>query len=183
MYHFSHKGFLEMKTVGHSFRINEEYLAVLQEEAEKQTISVNALMNKILQQYTVFGRFSERFGMITVGNDVFADILECCPEEDIIRIGKTVGTFNAKDFFRTMRIPLDFKSVIYLVTKVLCGPAGWAKCDHYFASGKEILHFRHNLGANWTKFIATAASSVFESILGKKVKVELLKGSVTLTIE
>jgi hypothetical protein len=28
-----------MKTVGHSFRINEEYLAVLQEEAERQTIS------------------------------------------------------------------------------------------------------------------------------------------------
>lgn len=172
-----------MKTVGHSFRINEEYLTVLQEEAERQTISVNALMNRILQQYTVFGRFSERFGMITVGNDFFADILECCPEEDLVRIGKTVGTSNAKDFFRTMRIPLEFNSVIYLITKVLCGPAGWAKCDHYITSGKEILHFRHNLGTNWSKFIAAAASAVFESTLDKKVTVELLRSSVTLTIE
>jgi len=172
-----------MKTVGHSFRINEEYLAVLQEEAEKQTISVNALMNKILQQYTVFGRFTERFGMITVGNHMFADILECCPEEDLVRIGKTVGASNAKDFFRTMGVTLDFKTMIYIITKVFCGPAGWAKCDHYVASGKEILHFRHNLGANWSKFIAATVSSLFESFLDKKVIIELLRNAVTLTIE
>ena len=53
------------KTVGRSFRIDEEWLDVLKEESEKQGVSVNSILNRLLQQYAYL-RYMLRYGAITL---------------------------------------------------------------------------------------------------------------------
>ena len=50
----------EGKTVAKSFRVNEKALAALQEEAARQSVSVNTLVNQLLLDYSEFGRFLQR---------------------------------------------------------------------------------------------------------------------------
>jgi len=70
------------KTVGRSFRIDEEWLRVLNEEAERQGVSVNSLLNRLLQQYAYI-RYMLRYGAITLTRKGFASLIECIPEDKV----------------------------------------------------------------------------------------------------
>jgi len=170
------------KTVGRSFRITEEWLDVLTEEAEKQGISVNSLLNRLLQQYAYL-RYMLRYGAITVTRKGFSGILECCPEDKIRENGRNAGSTITRDILLTMGVTPNYSFVILLVKKILSEFAGWFECDHHVKRDKEILHFRHDLGIKWSIYLEAAASEMFNSILNKEVTTEISDSSVTITID
>ena len=169
------------KTVGRSFRIAEEWLNVLNEEAEKQGVSVNSLLNRILQQYAYI-RYMLRYGAITLTRKGFSGILECCPEDKVRENGRNAGSTITRDILLTMGVTPNYSFVILLVKKILSEFAGWFECDHHVKRDKEILHLRHDLGIKWSIYVEAAASETFNSILGKKVTTEISDSSVTITI-
>jgi hypothetical protein len=169
------------KTIGRSFRIDEEWIKVLNEEAEKQGISVNSLMNRLLQQYAYI-RYMLRYGAITLTRKSFSALLECCPEDKVREKGRKAGLEITRDMLLTMGAALDYSFVILLVKKILAEFAGWFECDHHVKRDKEILHFRHDLGIKWSIYVEAAASETFSSVLGKKVTTEISDSSVTITI-
>jgi len=85
------------KTRGCSFRIDEEGVKILNEEADKQGISVNALMNKILWQYSVQIRHLERFRAVSITRTLFSKMLDCCTEDELEEIAKGAGSIGIKD--------------------------------------------------------------------------------------
>jgi hypothetical protein len=170
------------KTVGRSFRIDEEWLNVLSEEAERQGISVNSLMNRLLQQYS-FIRYMLRYGAITLTRKGFSAIVESCPKDMIKENARNAGSTIAKDLLRTMGAPTNYRFLVFLITNLLSEFAGWFECDHHIRGNKEILHLRHDLGPNWSIYLDEAASEMFKSTANKKVKTEILGNSVTITID
>jgi hypothetical protein len=169
------------KTVGRSFRIDEEWLGVLNEEAEKQGISVNALLNRLLQQYAYI-RFMLRYGAITLARKSFASLLECCPEDKVREKGRKAGSQITRDMLLTMGATPDYNFMILLIKKILSEFAGWFECDHHVKRDKEILHFRHDLGIMWSIYLEAAASEMFQSVLSKKATTQFSDSSVTITI-
>ena len=169
------------KTVGRSFRVDEEWLNVLAEEAERQGISVNSLLNRILQQYAYL-RFILRFGAITLTRKGFVGILECCPDEKISENGLNAGSAIVKDLLLTMGVKPNYSFVLCLVKKLLAEFSGWFECDHHIMEDKEILHLRHELGMKWSLYLSGVATGTFNSILDKQVNIEHTDSSVTITI-
>jgi len=169
------------KTVGRSFRIAEEWLNVLNEEAEKQGVSVNSLLNRILQQYAYI-RYMLRYGAITLTRKGFSGILECCPEDKVRENGRNAGSTITRDILLTMGVTPNYSFVILLVKKILSEFAGWFECDHHVKRDKEILHLRHDLGIKWSIYLSEVAAGTFNSILNKEVTIELSDSSVTITI-
>ncbi|MHC3129585.1 MAG: hypothetical protein IBV52_05860 [Candidatus Bathyarchaeota archaeon] len=169
------------KTVGRSFRIAKEWLDVLTEEAEKQGISVNSLLNRLLQQYAYL-RYMLRYGAITLTSKGFSSLLECCPEDKIREKGRNAGSTITRDMLLTMGVTPDYGFVILLVKKILSEFAGWFECDHHVKQDKEILHFRHDLGIKWSIYVEAAASEMFKSVLNEEVTTEISDSSVTITI-
>lgn len=170
------------KTVGRSFRINEEWLNVLNEEAGKQGVSVNSLLNRLLQQYAYL-RFMMRYGAITLTRKGFANILECCPDDDVKQNGKNAGSTITKDLMMTMGVPLTYDFTVFLVKKLLSDFAGWFECDHHVKRDKEILHLRHDLGIKWSLYLSGAVAGAFNSLLNQEIKIEHSDSSVTVTID
>ena len=169
------------KTVGRSFRIDEEWLNVLNEEAEKQGVSVNSLLNRLLQQYAYL-RYMMRYGAITLTRKGFKEILESCPDEKIKENGKKAGANIVKDLLLTMGVPPTYGFVICLVKKLLSEFAGWFECDHHIKPDKEILHFRHDLGRKWSIYLSAITSGTFNTLLNKEIDIEISDSSVTITI-
>jgi hypothetical protein len=169
------------KTVGRSFRIDEELLNVLNEEAEKQGVSVNSLLNRLLQRYSYL-RFFLRYGAITLTRKGFAGILECCPDDELREKGMNAGSAIAKDIMMTMGIAPDYNLVVYLVKKLLSDFAGWFECDHHIKRDKEIVHMRHEMGMKWSIYMAGAATALFKTILKKEADIEITDAYVTVTI-
>ena len=169
------------KTIGRSFRIDEEWLKVLNDEAKKQGISVNALMNWILQKYAYI-RYMLRYGAITLTRKGFSNLLEYCPEDKVRENGRNAGSTLVRDLLLTMGVTPSYSFVILLVKKILSEFAGWFECDHHIKRDKEILHLRHDLGIKWSIYLSGVATGTFNSILNKEVAIEYSDSSVTITI-
>ena len=170
------------KTIGRSFRIDEEWIKVLNEEAEKQGISVNSLMNRLLQQYAHI-RYMLRYGAITLTRKGFSAILESCPEESIRINARNAGSTIANDIHRTIGAPSNYNYMVFLIKQLLSDFANWFECDHHIRRSKEIFHLRHDLGTNWSIYLAEAASEMFKTVLHKKVTTEISDSSATITID
>ena len=160
------------RTTGYSFRIYEEYLEILRKEANREGISVNALMNRILERYCEHYRFSERFHLIYISRRTFAEIINSCPKDRLQEISEKVGSLNIMDAFRTMAIPQTYHGMMTFLAKNMSKYAGWYDFYHHDKGGKEILHLRHELGRKWSDFIAKHTSTSFASVLNIKTKTE-----------
>ena len=171
------------RTVSRAFRIDEEWFKVLNEEAEREGLSTNASLNKILKDYAQVYRFSKRFGIVYLSYPTLAAFVNCCPKDRIIEIADFSASTLVKDGMRTIGLPMNYDSVTYFIKNIFGGLANWFICDHHIRSNKEVFHLRHSLGNKWSIFIAEVTSTMFKSILSKNVETEVSEGSVTITIE
>ena len=168
------------RTVGRSFRINERWLNTLDDEAERQQTTPNALLNSILRDYCLFQRFFKRADGIILSQKTLSRYTEACPKEKLEEIAKKAGSTVALDLFRTMGLRFNYEDAMFFVTKILAEYANWYQCEHYTVGNKEILHLRHSLGENWSFYISEVVSTMLESCCKRKVKTEILDGAVTL---
>jgi hypothetical protein len=168
------------QAIARSFRIKEPLLNVLKEESERQGISRNSLLNKILQDYATFHRYFRRFGFVAMGEKNFAAVIQACPKEELKKIAQAGGSTVSIDFIRTMGLSLDHDTLMLIMTQIFGYYGNWFKCAHYTKKGKEIFHLRHDLGENWSFFIAEFVTTFFERLLGKKVKIEIMEGALTI---
>ena len=134
------------RTVGRSFRIKERWLNILKYEAKREGITVNSLMNRILEDYSLFYRYYERYDVMTMTQTSLARIVESCPKADLRGIAKMGGSINLEDIFRTLGFELSYENLVFFMEKVYCKYAKWFECEHYVRKGMEIFHLRHNLG-------------------------------------
>ena len=171
------------RTIGRSFRIDEEWFKVLQKEAEREGITVNSLMNKILRQYSLVHRHTMRYDNLLMPKQGIKVILDSVPEEQINKIAKLLGTTIILDTFRAWGIPKTHDSLVAFIKNLLSDYAHWFKYDHHVFKDKEVFHFRHNLGPKWSIFIAEVIPTAFKFLLNKTTNYEIVNGSVTITIE
>ena len=66
---------MKPKTATASFRLDESALAAIQEDAKKQNVSVNALLNQLVLAYAKYDRPMKRFHMIKVPASTFKHLL------------------------------------------------------------------------------------------------------------
>ena len=81
----------EGRTVAKSFRVNEKALGALQEEAKRQSVSVNTLVNQLLLDYSEFGRFLQRINALRLSRKTFQEILNSVPDDNLFKAGQIAG--------------------------------------------------------------------------------------------
>src|SRR2546430_14417629 len=85
----------EGRTVAKSFRVNEKALGALQEEAKRQSVSVNTLVNQLLLDYSEFGRFLQRINALRLSRKTFQEILNSVPDDNLFKAGKIASKRGA----------------------------------------------------------------------------------------
>jgi hypothetical protein len=169
------------KTRNYSFRIDVELLEILFEEANRQGLNANSLMNKILKQYSVHGRHLKRFGAVTMSRAIFSKVIDCCAEDKIKEIARTVGSTDTKDVLRAHGVPVSYNTVLEYL-KSIGEFSGWFDSMQHIKDTRNYMHLRHQLGKKWSIFLAETISTMFKSILDVEVKTEKFENSVTIEI-
>jgi len=170
------------RTVGRSFRINERWLNTLNQEAERQHTTPNALINGILRDYCLFHRFLKRLDVIVLTQRTVSRFAEACPKDKLNDIAENAGSNIALDLFRSMGLRFNNEDAIFFITTILGEYANWFKCEHYIVKNIEVLHLRHNLGGNWSFYVSDVVSTLLEACCNRKVKREIIDGAVTLEV-
>ena len=87
------------KLLHQGFRIQEQVIKTLTEEAARKGISVSNLVNKILKNYVTHEMQFEELGFILVSKDFLRKIFSVVDDEkDIQDFGKEIGTTMAKEY-------------------------------------------------------------------------------------
>ena len=172
------------KTVTRTFRIRKEWDNVLQEEAAKQGVSVNVLLNKLLRKYSLYSRWSDRKNDASFPRQTLQEILKTVQVESLAEAGTKCGALDAVNIVNSMGLPLDYESFIYLVTEHLGGPhfARWFQCFYHTQGNKDIFHLQHDLGPEWSVFLEKYILSFLRSMTDTEATTRVYDYAVTLEV-
>ena len=172
------------KTITRTFRIRNEWDNVLQEEAAKQGVSVNILLNKLLRKYSLYSRWSDRKNDASFPRQTLQEILKTVQVESLAEAGTKCGASDAINIVNSMGLALNYESFVYLVTEHLGGPhfARWFQCFHHTQGNTDTFHLQHDLGSEWSVFLETYILSFLRSMTNTEATTRVYDYAVTLEV-
>lgn len=172
------------KTITRTFRIRQEWDSVLQEEATRQGVSVNVLVNKILRKYALYSRWNDRNNDISLPQRTLREILNTCQVEELAEAGNRSGALDAMNLINAMGLKMNYDSFVYLVTEHLGGPhfSRWFQCFYHQRGNTDLFHIQHDFGHAWSVFLEGFLLSFLHSIVGIDAKTRVYDYAVTLEV-
>jgi hypothetical protein len=170
-----HKRFVHI-----SFRIPVELKEELEDDVKKQKTNLNSLGNAILAGHMFFDRIAEREGVVMLGRQVFAQIINVIPAEQAERIGKEIGQKMIERAFTVLNIKNDLDNLIarYIIPMGIY--SGWYNFSEVNIGPNRKLMLEHNYGQNWSLFLKQYLSGTIRSVTGIEPKIEINKGLLTI---
>lgn len=166
-----------------SFRIDKGFANILQQEADRLGISVNAMMNSILKQYTEFTRFQSKLDMMVINRAIFKNVLKCIEEHQAYELGLELGRELPNDTILFWKKNVSVESVIEYVEKIICIYGRIGTYDEITESGNRIIVIRHRLGLNGSKFLLGFLKSLFKNMLELDCDIQITDHSIKIQIQ
>jgi hypothetical protein len=172
------------KTITRTFRIRREWDDVLQEEANRQGVSVNVLLNKVLRKYSLFSRWSDRNKDMSLPQQTFREILKKIPVEILAEAGTKSGAADAINIVNALGIGLDYDSFVYLITEHFGGShfARWFQCFYHNQGNTDVFHLQHDLGRGWSIYLEKYILAYLKSMVDTDAKTKVYDYAVTFKI-
>jgi hypothetical protein len=156
---------LRPKTATASFRLDESALNTLQEDARKQNISVNTLINQLVLTYANYDRPMKRFHMIKLPASNFKHILEAATNEAIIEAGNSAGKDVPNTYIRAKWGELSVENALNYL-KTTADYTNLFEYSEVVRGGKVNVTLSHDFGAKGSLFLQHYVQRIFEP-LGK----------------
>ena len=150
----------EGKTVAKSFRVNEKAIAAIQEEAQRQNISLNTLVNQLLIDYSEFGRFVKRLSGLRLSRKTFEAVLNAASEEGLIAGARAAGK-SAPQALITSKWGKMTPSIVVDYVRDLSAYANLYEYNETNENGRLTLTLMHELGPKWSIFLANYLGEAF----------------------
>jgi hypothetical protein len=156
------KGSKSKKTVTRSFRISEKSFMALEEDARLHNISVNTLVDQLLDAHADYERFIGKMGMMRMAKLTFRRVLDVAPSDGVAH----AAAMHAKDQGKVAAISkygeLNVSNILDgLFLMFIYG--GWGEYHEMRSSrGKRVITLVHDLGPNGSVYLLNFVRSIFE---------------------
>lgn len=152
-----------------SFRVNGKALAAIQQEAVRQNISLNTLVNQLLIDYAEFGRFTKRLGALRLTRKTFEAVLTAASDEALASGARSAGR-SAPLALITAKWGKLTHNIVLEYVRDLSSYANLYEYNEMNDEGKQTITLMHELGPKWSIFLANYLGEAF-SAAGAKPKV------------
>ncbi len=169
-------------TITRTVRIKKESSLILESEAERSGLSVNALVSNLVDQYVISLRFFKSGEMISLSSDIIVGLLDTLSEEEISEFSYQMGSLRVKDDLMQRGIKVNYSSVLEYISQILGQAYGWFRYDNNENGFMDSLHLSHNYGYKWSVFISSFVSSIFVEVIGVKVNTGISANAVNFEI-
>ena len=169
----------EAKTVAKSFRINKDALEAFEQEARKQAISLNTLVNQCLLGYSELGRYMKQMHSLTITRQSFTELLNLLPEDKLIETGRKAGKNTPMAIVTSKHGKMNFNGLIEYL-HYLSSYANLFEYSETEENGQWTITLTHELGRKWSLFLAGYFEQAF-TLIGVKTQRTVSDASVTLT--
>lgn len=167
------------RTVAKSFRVNEKALEALQEEANRQSISVNTLVNQLLLDFSEFGRFLQRVNAIRMSRKTFLEILNSVPEDGVVKAAQAAGRSAPIALIASKYGKVTVSTVLGFIHDL----SAYANLFEYYEKNEGdrwTVTLMHELGTKWSTFLTHYVGEAFGAA-GIQPKVRTSERAVIFT--
>ena len=165
-----------------SFRIDKSLSEILNAEAERMGISVNAMINSVLKQYTEFTRFQSKLDMLIVNREVFKSLLCRLNDDDAYNLGIEMGKDIPNDIILFWKKDITFNGVLEYIEKIVCTYGYIGTYDELNTNEYKIIVIRHRLEGKGSKFLSGFFKSLLHQTLGMDAEIDITEYSVKIKI-
>ena len=166
-------------SITRSFRFENDVMKVLDEEAERMGISVNALVGIVLRRYAEFTRYLSKIDMVVVNREVLTSLMEELDEDDLRRLGSKLGETMMADTVIFWKKEMTERTVMEYIEKLICRYGQLGTYDEkQMPGGSMVLVIRHRLGKKGSRFLEGYLQAGLKSTLGIHATFETTDSSV-----
>jgi hypothetical protein len=166
-------------SITRSFRFETDVLKVLDEEAERMGISVNALVGTVLRRYAEFTRYLSKIDMVVVNRELLTTLLEQLDEGDVYKMGLRLGETVLSDTVMFWKKEMTERAVMEYIEKVICRYGHLGTYDEkQMPGGGMVIVVRHRLGKKGSRFLEGYLQAGLKYTLGINAAFEVTDSSV-----
>ncbi len=141
-------------SITRSFRFESDVLNVLDEEAGRMGISINALVGIILRRYVEFTRYLSKIDMVVINREILTSLIDMLSEEELYNIGIKLGQTVLADTIMFWKKETSEKAVMEYIEKMVCRYGRLGTYDERrMPGGQMAIVVRHRLGRNGSRFL------------------------------
>jgi hypothetical protein len=141
-------------SITRSFRFESDVLDVLDEEAKRMGISVNALVGIILRRYVEFTRYLSKIDMIVINREMLTSLIDLLDDNAVHELGIKLGQTVLDDTVMFWKKETTDKTVLEYIEKMVCRYGHLGTYDERrMPSGELAIVVRHRLGKNGSRFL------------------------------
>lgn len=170
-------------SITRSFRFESDVLTVLDEEAKRMGISVNALVGIILRRYAEFTRYLSKIDMVVINREVLTSLIDLLGEEEVYEVGVKLGQTVLADTIMFWKKETTEKAVMEYIEKMVCRYSDLGTYDERRMPGGEMaIVIRHRLGKKGSRFLEGYLQGGLKHTLGIEAIFETTDSSVKCEI-
>lgn len=139
------------KTDNVSIRIDADLSSKLHEKCLEQKISLNTLINHLLDKQVNWHELTTEMGWIPMFRSTFREISDSIPRDKIEKIAETTGTSDLKNSLNYVYGYVELDSILDLFKKRCLSMN--VQYREMKVNGKNKIIIQHDLGKNWPYFI------------------------------
>jgi hypothetical protein len=164
-----------------TFRLDSIILNKLHHEAEQKDISVNTLVSHIIRRHIDWHSNSAKAGFVTVRKGLLANLINRLPEKEISSIAEYIAKNETKDFVLLLRNEYNIESALDVIET-------WIKISGY-PYRHEVNYTRHSyviqhdMGKNWSLYMAELYRFLFEEFGLKRVEFDLNYNTLDFVVD
>jgi hypothetical protein len=166
----------EKKTTVASFRLPDALLEKLRNEAASERISLNVLVNQVLDRHTEWDIYAQKLGMLSMGKGIYKALLESTDEHLLMEKGKLAG-LKMRDFLLFKYKRADLESFLDLINNMK-REFGIGEIEVSRNGRGVMLVLHHDFGRSHSIFFASIADTAIQSLTGLKPKLQLTDDSI-----
>jgi hypothetical protein len=164
-----------------TFRLDNTILNKLHREAEQKDISVNALVSHIIRNHIDWHSNAAKAGFVTVRRGLLSFLISKLPEKEISFIAECIAKNETKDFVLLLRNEYNIESALDVIET-------WIKISGYpyihevnYTSHTYVI--QHDMGKNWSLYMAELYRFLFEEFGLKKVEFDINHNSLDFIVD
>jgi hypothetical protein len=166
-------------SITRSFRFDTDVLKVLDEEADRMGISVNALVGTVLRRYAEFTRYMSKIDMVVVNRELLTSLFEQLDEDDVYKMGIRLGGTVLADTVMFWKKEMTERAVMEYIEKVICRYGHLGTYDEkQMPGGGMAIVVRHRLGKKGSRFLEGYLHAGLKYTLGMNATFEVTDSSV-----
>lgn len=165
---------------GASFRIAEDVLDSLNNEAESNMVSLNTLVSQIFVNHVRWHSKASQAGYVVVMRSTIEKLLERISENEVAEIAASVAEDQAKDATFLLSEEYDVDSTLDLLEH-------WIGISGYPYTRKkkddvETFVIQHDMGKKWSMYIVELYQKIFDDLKLRPADFDITNNTVVLTI-